>query len=154
MNVSANWYVTFCILSCGRIAYLKRCLSSIREYCPIRYSIKILSQGPASKELMEMIGELHDDIELIISPINLGIGGGRQLLSRKVTSSLIMMMDDDVYLTEGTIAHALKAFEQDHRIGAVGMPLARANRFQIECEMDEAQLPSSDRRCGGHCSRE
>jgi GT2 family glycosyltransferase len=102
---------------------LARCLASIREYCPTEYSIKILSQGEPDDGLVETISKLDDDkIELVVSPVNLGCGGGRRLLVGRVTSPLTMTLDDDMCLTDNSISEALKAYEQDRDIGAVSMP--------------------------------
>jgi GT2 family glycosyltransferase len=107
-----------------RTPWLKRALLSIRRYCPVAYSVKILSQGPPDKELIDFLKSLNDNrFELITSPINLGFGGGRRLLAELVRSPFTMMLDDDMYLTEGSIALALKVLQENESIGAVSMPL-------------------------------
>jgi len=115
--------ITFCILTLDRTPWLKRCISSIRRYCPTRYALKILCQGPPDDELNEFLSRLDDDVELIRSSVNLGCGRGRQILSQRVTSVLTMMIDDDMYLTEGSVSLALRALRQNESIGAVSMPL-------------------------------
>lgn len=115
--------ITFCILTLDRAPWLKRCISSIRRYCPTRYALKILCQGPPDDELNEFVSGLDEDVEVIRSSVNLGCGRGRQILSERVTSVLTMMIDDDMYLTEGSISLALRALRQNDRIGAVSMPL-------------------------------
>jgi len=114
--------ITFCLLTLNRTPWVKRSLLSIRDYCPTKHSIKILSQGQPSPQLIEFVTDLDENIELITSPVNLGCGGGRQLLSERVTSPFTMMLDDDMYLTDGAIVHALNAFQENKSIGAVSMP--------------------------------
>jgi GT2 family glycosyltransferase len=106
----------------NRTPWLKRCISSIRQYCPKPYSVKILSQGYPDQELAGFLARLSDNFEVVISPINLGCGGGRRLLTEKVVSPLIMTIDDDMYLTENAIPAAMQAFRRDDRLGAVSMP--------------------------------
>lgn len=104
--------------------WLKRTVWAIRKYCPTEYRIKILSQGEPDKELVQFLKDLDDKrIELIISPTNLGYGGGRKLLSECVTSPFVMMLDDDMYLTEGSIERALDVFKENSEIGAIAMPI-------------------------------
>jgi GT2 family glycosyltransferase len=66
--------------------------------------------------------ELDDRIELIVSPVNLGCGAGWRLLCEGAKSPLIMVLAEDMYLTEDSIPHALTALEKYTSIGAVGMP--------------------------------
>jgi len=115
--------ITFCIMTLHRTAWLKRTLLSIQEYCPVPYTVKILSQGPPDRDLVDLLKNFDDRFELITSPINLGYGGGRRLLAELVRSKYTMMLDDDVYLTEGSIAIALRVLERNADIGAVSMPL-------------------------------
>jgi GT2 family glycosyltransferase len=114
--------ITFCIPTLNRTACLKRSISSIRKFCPVAYSIRILSQGPPESELIRFLEELDDRIELIVSPVNLGCGGGWRLLCEGVRSPLIMVLADDMYLADDSIKYALKALQERESIGAVGMP--------------------------------
>jgi len=121
---SRECVITFCIMTLHRTPWLKRSVSSIREYCPVEYLTKILSQGKPDQELTHYLEELGDErIQLIISPVNLGYGGGRKLLSELVSTQFVMMMDDDVYLTEGAIESALRVFQTNPEVGALTMPL-------------------------------
>jgi hypothetical protein len=74
-------------------------------------------------QLTHHVANLHDDrVELIISPVNLGCGGGRRLLAQQVASPFIMMLDDDMYLTRGAIGHGLEVLRRNSVIGAISMP--------------------------------
>ena len=114
--------ITFCLLTLNRVPWVKRSILSIRDYCPTRHSITVLSQGQPELELTEFLANLDEDVELITSPVNLGPGKGRKTLTETVTSPLTMILDDDIYLTEGAINHALKVLDENERIGAVAMP--------------------------------
>lgn len=122
-NILPTLSITFCILSSNRTPWVKNTLLSIQNHCKVSHSVKILSQGQPDIELLQFLDNLGDDTELVVTPFNIGCGAGRRLLSQSVTSPLTMMIDDDTYLTEGAIDRALKAFEQDHTIGAVSMPI-------------------------------
>jgi hypothetical protein len=104
------------------VPWVKRSILSIQDYCPTSHSIKVLSQGQPEVELTEFLANLDEDVELLISPANLGPGKGRKILTETVTSPLTMILDDDVYLTKGAINHALKVLDENERIGAVAMP--------------------------------
>jgi GT2 family glycosyltransferase len=61
-------------------------------------------------------------VNLTISPVNLGDGGGRKLLGQGIETSFTMMLDDDMYLTDGAIKKALNVLQSSDHIGAVSIP--------------------------------
>lgn len=116
-------HVTFCILAFKRTPWLKRSIHAILKYCAIEHSVKILSQGQPDPELTAFLTNLNQrNIELIVSPVNLGCGGGRNLLAPKVVSPFTMMLDDDMYLTDNSIKCAMDVLSREREIGAVSMP--------------------------------
>lgn len=115
--------ITFCIVTFNKTPWVKRCLSSIQRYCETEHSVKIVSQGQSGNELMEFLRGLNDDrFELITSSVNIGASGARKLLAGKVTSPLMMMLDDDMYLTAGSVTAALDVLQKNPTVGAVSMP--------------------------------
>jgi GT2 family glycosyltransferase len=114
--------ITFCIPTLNRTGCLRKSILSISRFCPVEYSIRVLSQGPPDGELVEFMAELDDRAELIVSPVNLGCGGGFRLLCEDVKSPFIMAVADDTYLMRDSIPYGLKAFHQCSRVGAVGFP--------------------------------
>jgi GT2 family glycosyltransferase len=115
--------ITFCLMTLNRTPWLKRSLDSIRDHCPVRYYVKVLCQGRPEAELVAYFEALNDNcIELIVSPVNIGTGGGRRFLAGQVGTSFTMMMDDDMCLTENSIEQAMKVFRGNPEIGAISMP--------------------------------
>jgi GT2 family glycosyltransferase len=114
--------ITFCIPTLYRTACLRKSISSIRKFCPVEYSVRILSQGPPDSELNDYAAEFDDRIELIASSTNLGCGAGWRLLCQGVESPFIMVLAEDMYLTESSVPLALKALQDRDWVGAVGMP--------------------------------
>lgn len=120
-NLSAA-KITFCIISTVHRAYwLARTLESIEKYCPVKYIIKLLVQGGSNVRLLEIVRN-YRNVEVIISPVNIGCGGGRHLLTQLSNSPFTMTLDDDMYLTEGAIKSALEVLENNLSIAAVSMP--------------------------------
>lgn len=123
MQKSNNPDITFCIITMKKTNWLAKSLLSIRKYCPIEFRVKLLAMGHPDSQLIETLSNLHDDrIETIVSSTNLGCGGGRRLLAKHVSSRFTMMLDDDMYLTEGSIESALEVLREHEVIGAVSMP--------------------------------
>jgi GT2 family glycosyltransferase len=116
--------LTFCILVFNKTPWLRRSLLSIRKFCPgISYSVKLLSQGKPDPKLLTLLEELDDDkIELLTSPVNLGVDGGRKFLENQVETPLTMMLDDDMYLTANSIQLARDIMQTNAQIGALSMP--------------------------------
>jgi len=111
--------ITFCIITMNRTRWLANVLSSIRQYCPIKYQVKLLVIGEPDTELKELLK--GKDIHTLTSRVNLACGGGRRLLLQNITTKFAMTMDDDMYLTKGSIEQALAILE-DPNIGAVAFP--------------------------------
>ena len=118
--------ITFCIISLYKTRWLINTLRSIEQFCPEEYKIKLLSIGPPPPELKQVLDGLGSVVSMSTSPVNLGVGGGRQLLGRGVGTSLTMMLDDDMYLTDGAIERAVDVLRSSDRIGAVSMPSVNA----------------------------
>ena len=114
--------VTFCIITLRKTRWLEKALLSIEKYCPTNYLIKLLIIGKPDQELERVLGEWKGKVDLIMSPVNLGTSGGRNLLVQGVSTRFTMTPDDDIYLTEGAIGKGLDVLESDDRIGAVGIP--------------------------------
>jgi len=102
--------------------WLRNTLTSIRQHCPVDYKIKLLCIGTPDAELSQVLDEYAEVLTTIVSPINLGCGGGRNVLTRELSSELAMMLDDDMYLTRGAIEHALNVFREHEELGAIAYP--------------------------------
>src|SRR5208282_1790979 len=115
--------VTFCILTFDKTPWLEKTLLSIRQFCDTEYTVKILSQGAPDTELTEFLKQSDDDrIEISISKANVGCGGGRKFLVKEVETPFAMMLDDDMYLTRGSIHAALDVLQKERTVGAVSIP--------------------------------
>ncbi|HYW01944.1 MAG TPA: glycosyltransferase [Candidatus Acidoferrum sp.] len=122
-ELASNPLITFCILTFEKTAWLKNTLLSIRQYCGVDYSVKILSQGKPDAELARFMADSKDDdVEVLTSEVNLGCDGGRKFLANEVETPLAMMIDDDMYLTERAIESGLNVLRANPQVGAVSMP--------------------------------
>jgi len=111
--------ITFCIITMNRTLWLSNVLNSIRKYCPVKYKVKLLVIGDPDYELKRLLTE--ENVSAIISPVNLGCGGGRRLLMQNISTKFAMTLDDDMYLTKGSIDSALEVLDNPS-IGAVALP--------------------------------
>jgi GT2 family glycosyltransferase len=121
--------ITFCILHTSRLSCTKRCISSIERYTDLGYCIKMLRQGYADKETEIYFEEMEkrDDFEVIRLEKNIGISAGRKLLLEKTKTPLVMMLDNDVYVTEGWLNPILEILENREDVGFVGIPRYKFN---------------------------
>ena len=76
--------ITFCIITMNRTRWLANVLNSIRQYCPVKYQVKLLVIGQPDNELKRLLKA--DDISAIMSPVNLACGGGRRLLMQNIST--------------------------------------------------------------------
>lgn len=87
--------------------------------------VNVLVQEPPDLKGAEFLSELGEaeNVNVTYSPVNLGCGGGRRVLVERTSTPLIMIIDDDVYLTPGWLDPVLGIFDRYEEIGAVGIPL-------------------------------
>src|SRR5208282_6145797 len=79
--------------------------------------------GAPDTELTDFLKRLDDQqTEVLISNANIGCDGGRKLLAKQVGTPFAMMLDDDMYLTRGSIHAALDVLQKERTVGAVSMP--------------------------------
>jgi len=113
--------ITFCIVTFDKTRWLANALTSIRKHCPVEYSVRVFINGEPDEELKALLTQT-EKITVMTSSRNIGASGGRKLLTRGVTTEYTMILDDDMYLTEGAIDSAMEVFHENERIGGVGLP--------------------------------
>lgn len=103
----------------GRPAELESALASIRRVQP-GATIVVVANG-----LRECDLELSDpDIQVVVSVVNLGVPGGRDVGVSAVDADVVFFLDDDAVVRSRDIASSsIAAFEADERLGAISFRL-------------------------------
>ena len=110
------------ILTHNALEYTRRCLSSLARHTPRPNSVFVLDNG-SSDGSPEWLST-QDELKLKLSPSNLGVPGGRNLLLYEIIRSsedgLVVFMDNDVEVFEGWCEPFLKLFAERPEVGIAG----------------------------------
>jgi GT2 family glycosyltransferase len=127
------------IISAERGPDTKRCVESIAENTPEPFEI-ILSDVGSSEETQEIITALeaiHQNLHVIYNRESTGTTGQRNQGIFFSRGEDVVLLDNDVLVLPGWLKHLKQTAERDHRVGAVGAKLLKA---QVEAVYY----------CGGH----
>jgi glycosyltransferase involved in cell wall biosynthesis len=100
----------FAILSHNKAKYTKKLIETIFLYeKSIDFTISILDQASHKEErlILEEILNVHPELKLLDSNVNLGVGGGRNFLIEHSSSEWMIFLDNDLELN-GSILDELK----------------------------------------------
>lgn len=109
-------YISIIISTLNRLDYLEKCLKSIREQNYLDYCVTLIDDG--SNEDLSPIKKYCD--KLIRNDINLGPAYSRNLGALNSDSEIILFLDSDTVLLQGTLKKLQELFESDSSIGVIG----------------------------------
>lgn len=116
--------ITFCIVHYRRLPCLEKCIDSIEKYTSMDYEIKILRQEYQGEETESYVESLEKkkNIEIIRLDKNVGAVRSKGLLLQKANTPFIMILDNDVYVTESWLEPVLEIFKNEKDVGVVTFP--------------------------------
>lgn len=108
---------------------LFKTLDAIEEYFPYRYKLYIADDGTVTDGKASRYRELQKAGHQIIHlPFDCGISAGRNAIVKKVEEKYILIMDDDIKLTDSeSIKRILSILEDDKSLGLVSGILEHEN---------------------------
>jgi len=110
------------ILTHNALEYTRRCLSSVARHTPPSNRVFVLDNGSTdgSPEWLSSRAGLN----VILSPSNLGVPAGRNLLIYEIVRSsddgFLIFLDNDVEVSEGWCEPFLKLFAERPEVGIAG----------------------------------
>lgn len=101
-----------------------RCLQSLAsdKSCAIEVIVFNNASTDKTKELLDRC----ENIVVINNPVNVGFVGATNGAAALATGQLVLMMNNDITITSGTLNDAAKLFDFEENIGAVGALLKLA----------------------------
>lgn len=105
------------ILNWNGKEYLHACIRSVKEQTYPRMEI-ILVDNASTDGSVEYLRDLFPDLHLIVSPENLGYGGGNNLGIRKASGRYLFILNNDTVLEKRCVEFLWRSIETDLRIGA------------------------------------
>lgn len=115
--------VDICIPVHGKLDLLKKCLEHIPDAAKdISYKVWIYDNGTKPEEKGSFYSTLDPDIYVLQTPNGVGYPKACNVIARKGSAPLIMILTTDVFLQENAIVNLVK--EMDHpQTGVTGMKL-------------------------------
>lgn len=115
------------ILTYNQLDYSKKCLQSICENTRAPYEIIIVDNGSTdgTREYLKNFANSRKNVTLILNDKNLGFATGNNQGIEKARGSYLLLMNNDVVVTEGWLEKMISHLEQSPHIGMVG-PMSNA----------------------------
>jgi len=110
------------ILTFNQLKFTKECLKSILEYTKIPYELILVDNGSidGTKEYLNIFAQDHNNVKLIFNDRNLGFAAGNNQGLEKAKGNYILLLNNDVVVTEGWLERLLSHLEQSPDISMVG----------------------------------
>lgn len=115
--------ISIVMLSWNAPQFTKMALESIRQHTEQPYEVVIVDNG-SGPETVDWLRTL-EDVRVIYNPENRGYAGGNNQAIAAARGEYIVLLNNDVIVTEGWLDGLLSAFD---RVPGLGMSAPRSNR--------------------------
>ncbi len=113
---------------------LAACLESIKQTPPVGLSYEIIIVDNASGDELNSLLSGFDNLKLIVSPKNLGMGGGNNLGIDAASGEYVFILNPDTILKTGAVETLLNHLKANTQIGIIGPKLLNSdNSLQYSC---------------------
>lgn len=116
--------LTIVVVTFNSERFVRKCLDSLVQYAPKRYTVDIVVVDNASSdETVAIIKAEYPQIRLIESSENLGFGRGNNLGMLNAPARYYYLHNADAYLQANVLDQALDILETAPQVGVAGLPL-------------------------------
>ena len=119
---------TSIIIPCfNQLKYTKKCLESIEQYTTAPYELLLVDNGSTdpTREYLQKYAEGHEHVRIILNDKNLGFAAANNQGLQKAKGDFVLLLNNDVAVTEGWLDRLIAHFEKSPDIGMVG-PMSNA----------------------------
>ena len=122
----SEWAVTACFTPHNRPGKLRRALEQLHSVSEVPLTVRVHENG-STWDVDAAVSALVDEgliDELLKTDENLGIAGSRHLLldPDEIETDYVLVLDDDMYVSDGWDRSMLSVFDTEPDIGIVGAP--------------------------------
>ncbi len=133
--------VSIVTLSWNAPAFTEKALASIRERTSEPYEVIVVDNGSDAPTL-EMLGRIDDPhVRVIYNPTNLGFGGGNNVGMAAARGEYVVVLNNDVVVTEGWLDGLLEPFAH---AGEIGVTAPRSNKVVGHQLLGDARYDSEE----------
>jgi GT2 family glycosyltransferase len=102
----------------------------------------VLLDNASSDGTRERVAKAYPEVRLLLSDVNLGVTGGRNVAMKACTGDLLVGIDDDAILDDPTFLRRLAAeFERDPKLGCLSPKIVNYHTGL----QDPKEIPSKDK---------
>ncbi|TVM00934.1 MAG: hypothetical protein CV087_11655 [Candidatus Brocadia sp. WS118] len=114
--------VSIIILTYNAIAYTKMCVSSIRNHTGYRHEIIFVDNASSdgTVEYLRNLTKEHSNYKLIENHENRGFAAGNNQGAAMAGGEFVMLLNNDVLVSDGWLDGLVESLERDDKIGMVG----------------------------------
>lgn len=119
--------VSIVILTFNQLEYTKQCVKSIKEYTPETHEIIFVDNGSTdgTVQWLRTLTQAIENFKLIENGRNLGFAKGCNQGIEASQGAYILLLNNDVVVTQGWLSEMLKCINSTDNIGMVG-PMSNA----------------------------
>lgn len=120
-------FTSIILLTYNQLEYTKKCVESIQRYTPEPHEIIFVDNGSTdgTREYLQNLAKESDHIEIILNDRNLGFAAGNNQALQKARGNYILLLNNDVVVTERWLGRLIWWLEQSPETGMVG-PMSNA----------------------------
>jgi glycosyltransferase involved in cell wall biosynthesis/tRNA A37 methylthiotransferase MiaB len=114
--------ISIIILTYNQLRYTKECVESIQKHTPEPHEIIFLDNGSSDGSLkwLRKLIKRYSNYRLVENKTNLGFSKGCNQGIGAATGEYVLLLNNDVVVTENWLSGLLECFDRDDRIGIVG----------------------------------
>ncbi|MEW6535977.1 MAG: glycosyltransferase family 2 protein [Candidatus Auribacterota bacterium] len=126
--------VSIIIINYNTVDLLKKCLSSIKQYCTRDDTEIIVVDNNSHDNSVAMVQSEFPDVVLIASKTNLGFVKGNNLAAKQAKGQYVLLLNSDTELTEDGIDGIIDFMDKTPDAGVIGGKILFPNKtLQLSC---------------------
>jgi len=121
-NIKSQKLVSIIMLTWNALEYTQKCIRSIQDYTHYPYEVVFVDNGSSdgTVEYLRKIVKEHPNYKLIDNQENKGFAAGNNQGVKLASGKYIMLLNNDVLVSEGWLENLVESLERDEKIGMVG----------------------------------
>ncbi len=115
--------ISVIVLTYNKLAFTERTLSSLEDFTGYpNLEVILVDNGSTdgTPEFLSRWAAIHPYAKVILGPTNLGFSAGNNVGARAATGEYLVILNNDVCLTDGWLGTLLAHFRDDPKLGILG----------------------------------
>ena len=121
-QITKSTLTSIIILCFNQIEYTRRCIQSIEEYTSVPYELILVDNGSTdvTQAFLEEYAKKHTECNIILNKDNRGFAGGNNQGIAAARGDYILLLNNDVIVTQDWLERLIAHVESDANIGMAG----------------------------------